>query len=67
MGLDITAYSNINRLEPQPEEDYCEGTYLFQHPHFKCQADGIETVYIASGNLKLRLATDPTPTYTLGG
>lgn len=29
--------------------------------------DVVETVYIASGNLKLRLASDPTPTYTLGG
>jgi hypothetical protein len=29
--------------------------------------DEVETVYIASGNLKLRLASDPTPTYTLGG
>jgi hypothetical protein len=29
--------------------------------------DAVETVYIASGNLALRLASNPVPTYTLGG
>jgi hypothetical protein len=44
------------------------GTWdLYANRPNNAEADGIETVYIASGNLKLRLATDPTPTYTLGG
>lgn len=44
MGLDISVFCDIKKIEPQPSREYYgDGAYLDQHPYFKKQADGIES------------------------
>lgn len=49
MGLDITVYSGLKRVEPQPEcEDTPDGmAHIYVNPDFPERADGLQNGYYA--------------------